>query len=172
MSMVDTSHLIGSTDSNLDTDKNKNTDTDKNKSTDTDDNKNTDIDNNKKKMNMDINEKMNNDKIMSTDKNVNTDTHTNAEGEGEGVGSDSSNEKIDDNKRKKIRVGFASRYFHSSYEVGVMVQGLLPALEASNRKGVSTPPHTDKDLWEIELIVFFIGGHRYMHVCISMDLTT
>ena len=32
-----------------------------------------------------------------------------------------------------IRVGFASRYFHSSHDVGIMVQGLLPALQDANK---------------------------------------
>ena len=37
-------------------------------------------------------------------------------------------------KKQKIRVGFASRYFDSSNEVGIMVQGLLPALVESNNR--------------------------------------
>ena len=45
-------------------------------------------------------------------------------------------------KRQKIRVGFASRYFDSSNEVGIMVQGLLPALvESNNRLWGEYGPH-------------------------------
>ena len=59
-----------------------------------------------------------------------------AEEEGERQGERTVHEKGKGQEQgsKVIRVGFASRYFHSSHDVGIMVQGLLPALQDVNKR--------------------------------------
>ena len=59
-----------------------------------------------------------------------------AEEEGERRGERTVHEKGKGQEQgsKVIRVGFASRYFHSSHDVGIMVQGLLPALQDVNQR--------------------------------------
>lgn len=59
-----------------------------------------------------------------------------AEEEGERQGERTVHEKGKGQEQgsKVIRVGFASRYFHSSHDIGIMVQGLLPALQDVNER--------------------------------------